>query len=36
MGYELDFAQKPFTVFVLDSNDIALNDGMKEFGSRPS
>ena len=35
MDCELDFAQKSFNVFVLDSSDIVWNDGMKEFGSKP-
>jgi hypothetical protein len=36
MDCELDFAQKSFSVFVLDSNDIALKDGVKGFCSNPS
>jgi hypothetical protein len=32
---ELDFAQTSFNFFVLDSSDLALNDGMKEFGNKP-
>jgi len=32
---ELDVAQKSFNGFVLDSSNIAWNDGTKEFGSKP-